>query len=84
MAFFVLWRLPWQGSQAHGRAGKTRAVMQKTMATSVEQLCEELHEEFAQYMQEVKNIPARARPHYDELRHKSRRLAMREGVRLLF
>ena len=51
------------------------------MATSVEQLCEELPEEFAQYMQEVKDIPSGVRPHYDELRHKFRRLAVREGVR---
>ncbi|KAK1050695.1 casein kinase I [Friedmanniomyces endolithicus] len=55
--------------------------MEKKMATSVEQLCEELPEEFAQCMQEVKDIPAGVRPHYDELRHKFRRLAVREGVR---
>ncbi|KAK1812543.1 casein kinase I [Friedmanniomyces endolithicus] len=81
MVFFVLGRLPWQGLQAYGRGEKTRAVMEKKMATSAEQLCEELPEEFAQYMQEVKDIPAGVRPHYDELRHKFRRLAVREGVR---
>ncbi|TKA64222.1 hypothetical protein B0A55_11579 [Friedmanniomyces simplex] len=80
MAFFLLGRLPWQGLQAHGRGEKNRAVMEKKMATSAEQLCEELPEEFAQYLQEVKHIPAGVRPHYDELRHKFRRLAVREGV----
>ncbi|KAK1809306.1 casein kinase I [Friedmanniomyces endolithicus] len=80
MAFFARGRLPWQGLQAHGRGEKNRAVMEKKMATSVEQLCEELPEEFAQYMQEVKDIPSGVRPHYDELRHKFRRLAVREGV----
>jgi len=44
--------------------------MEKKMATSAEQLCEELPEEFAQYMQEVKDIPAGFRPHYEELRHR--------------
>ncbi|KAK4905116.1 hypothetical protein LTR49_025544 [Elasticomyces elasticus] len=80
MVFFVLGRLPWQGLQAHGREEKARAVMEQKMATSVEQLCEELPQEFAQYMQEVKNIPAGVRPDYDELRQRFRRLAVREGV----
>ncbi|TKA64678.1 hypothetical protein B0A55_10631 [Friedmanniomyces simplex] len=51
------------------------------MATSAEQLCEELPEEFAQYVQEVKDIPDGVRPHYEKLRQKFRRLAVREGVR---
>ncbi|KAK0839488.1 casein kinase I [Friedmanniomyces endolithicus] len=55
--------------------------MEKKMATSAEQLCDELPEEFAQYMQELKDIPAGVRPHYEELRQKFRRLAVREGVR---
>ncbi|KAK0953951.1 casein kinase I [Friedmanniomyces endolithicus] len=54
--------------------------MEKKMATSAEQLCDELPEEFAQYMQELKDIPAGVRPHYEELRQKFRRLAVREGV----
>ena len=81
MVFFLLGRLPWQGLQAHGRGEKNRAVMEKKMATSAEQLCDELPEEFAQYMQELKDIPAGVRPHYEELRQKFRRLAVREGVR---
>jgi len=48
MAFFVPGRLPWQGLQAHGRGEKNRAVMERKMATSAEQLCEELPDEFAQ------------------------------------
>ncbi|KAK0822892.1 serine/threonine protein kinase [Friedmanniomyces endolithicus] len=60
---------------------EARAVMEKKMATSAEQLREELPEEFAQYMQEVKDIPTGVRPHCEELRHKFRRLAVREGVR---
>ncbi|KAK1051658.1 casein kinase I [Friedmanniomyces endolithicus] len=56
MAFFARGRLPWQGLQAHGRGEKNRAVVEKKMATLMEQLCEELPEEFAQYMQEVKDI----------------------------
>ncbi|KAK5700334.1 casein kinase I, partial [Elasticomyces elasticus] len=54
--------------------------MEKKMATSAEQLCKELPEEFAQYMLEAKDIPAGARPHYEELRHKFRGVAVREGV----
>ncbi|KAK1050080.1 serine/threonine protein kinase [Friedmanniomyces endolithicus] len=82
MAFFVLGRLLWQGLQAHGRGEKHRAIMEKKMTTSTEQLCKELPEEFAQYMQEVKDIPDGVRPHHEELRHKFRRLAVREGVRI--
>ncbi|KAK1053626.1 casein kinase I [Friedmanniomyces endolithicus] len=81
MAFFLLGKLPWQCLQAHGRGEKNRAVMEKKMATSAEQLCEELPEEFAQYMQEVKDIPQGGRPHYEKLRHKFRRLAVKEGVK---
>ncbi|KAK1050698.1 hypothetical protein LTR74_016979 [Friedmanniomyces endolithicus] len=81
MAFFVPGRLPWQGLQAHGRGENNRAVMERKVATSAEQLFEELPDEFAQYMQEVKDIPAGVRPHYDDLRRKFRRLAVREGVR---
>ncbi|KAK1045895.1 casein kinase I [Friedmanniomyces endolithicus] len=49
MAFFARGRLPWQGLQAHGRGEKDRAVMEKKIATSVEQLYEELPEEFAKH-----------------------------------
>lgn len=51
------------------------------MATSAEQLCENLPEEFTQYMQEVKAIPNGGRPDYERLRRKFRSLAAMEGVR---
>ncbi len=56
-------------------------VMEKKMATSPEQLCEKLPKEFAEYMQEVQDIPNGGRPHYERFRHKFRNLARKEGVK---
>jgi hypothetical protein len=55
--------------------------MEKKIATTAEQLCEELPGEFAQYMQQVRKIPKGGRPHYGRFRQKFKRLAEREGVK---
>ncbi|KAK0268517.1 casein kinase I [Friedmanniomyces endolithicus] len=81
LVFFRLGKLPWQGLPVHGRAKKNCAIMEKKIVTSAELLCEELHEEFAQYMQEVKDIPKGVRPLHGGFRQKLRRLANREGVK---
>ncbi|KAK3669528.1 Casein kinase I isoform epsilon [Recurvomyces mirabilis] len=81
IAFFLLGKLPWQGLQSHGREEKNRVVMEKKIATSPEQLCEKLPAEFAEYMQEVQDVPNGGRPHYERFRHKFRELARKEGVK---
>jgi hypothetical protein len=81
MVFFLLGRLPWQGLNVRGRGEKNRAVMEKKMTTSADQLCETLPVEFAQYMQEVKAISDGDRPDYERLRWQFRVLATKEGIR---
>ena len=81
MVFFLLGRLQWQGLNVHGRGEKNRAVMEKKMTISADQLCEKLPEEFGQYMQEVKAIPDGGRPDYVRLRQQFQILAAKEGVR---
>ncbi|KAK0247706.1 casein kinase I [Friedmanniomyces endolithicus] len=81
LVFLRLGKFPWQGLPVHGRAKKTRAIIEKKILMSAELLCVELYEEFAQYVQEVKDIPKGVRPLYGGFRQKLRRLAKREGVR---
>lgn len=81
LVFFALGKLPWQGLHAHGRKEKIRAVMEGKIATSAEQLCEKLPEEFTQYMQEIKAILSGGHPDYNRLRSRFRGLAATEGVK---
>ncbi|KAK0258867.1 casein kinase I [Friedmanniomyces endolithicus] len=81
LVFFCLGKLPWQSLPAHNRGERNRAIMEKKIATTAEQLCEELPGELAQYMQQVRKIPEGGRPHYGWFRQKFRRLAEREGVK---
>jgi len=79
---FSAWeKCPWQSLPVHSREERNRAIMEKRIATTAEQLCEELPGEFAQYMQQVRKTPKEGRPHYGRFRQKFGRLGEREGVK---
>ncbi|KAK1089038.1 casein kinase I [Friedmanniomyces endolithicus] len=81
IAFFLLGETAMARLASSRQRRKNRVVMEKKMATSPEQLCEKLPKEFAEYMQEVQDIPNGGRPHYERFRHKFRNLARKEGVK---
>ncbi|KAK1048044.1 casein kinase I [Friedmanniomyces endolithicus] len=50
LVFFCQGKLPWQSLPVHNKEERNRAFLEEKMATTAEQLCEELPGEFAQYM----------------------------------
>ena len=79
MLYFVLGSLPWQGLKAPTREQKNRLVLEKKQTTSVAELCGDLPQEFAIYMNYVRDLRHENKPDYGYLRRFFRNLFLRQG-----
>lgn len=78
--YFAKGKLPWQRVKAPNGNEKDRLVMEKKVALSVEALCEELPQEFAQYMRSVKSLRQGGSPDFVMLRKLLREVAWRHNM----
>ncbi|KAG5980968.1 hypothetical protein E4U55_003449 [Claviceps digitariae] len=67
LVYFARGRLPWQGLKAVHDEARAEAVRKKKLETSPEELCQDLPDEFAQYMKYTRNLAPTARPDYGYL-----------------
>lgn len=79
MVYFLQGQLPWQGLKG-SRRDKATLVMEKKQTAVVEELCEGLPVEFAEYMSNVRSLHRQETPNYAEMRENFRQLACKEGV----
>ena len=68
MLYFMLGSLPWQGLKAPTQEQKYGLVLEKKQTISVAELCGDLPQEFAIYMNYVRNLRHENKPNYGYLR----------------
>ena len=78
MLYFMLGSLPWQGLKAPTWKQKYRLVLEKKQTTSVAELCGDLPQEFAIYMNYVRNLRHEDKPDYGYLQRIFRNLFRRQ------
>jgi casein kinase I family protein HRR25 len=78
MLYFMLGSLPWQGLKTPTREQRYRLVLEKKQTTSVAELCGNLPQEFAIYMNYVRNLRHEDKPDYGYLRRIFRNLFRRQ------
>ena len=79
LMYFMRGSLPWQGLPAKTKKEKYEKIRDKKLATTVESLCKGHYEEFAQYMEYVRNLKFEDRPDAQLLRKLFKDLFYRLG-----
>src|SRR6266700_6002673 len=68
LVYFLRGSLPWQGLKAPERKQKDKLILEKKRATSIEQLCDGLPKEFAEYFHHIRSLGFEDPPRYPYLR----------------
>jgi hypothetical protein len=71
--------LPWQGVPARTDEERRAMIKAKKMEISVEELCEGLPDEFAQYIKDCRALKFKEKPNYAQLRSSFKRLFRSKG-----
>lgn len=66
--YFLKGSLPWQALQAPNRQEKYRLILELKQKTGMDELCMDLHPEFATYMHYLRHMENPDRPDYAHLR----------------
>ncbi|ELT94057.1 hypothetical protein CAPTEDRAFT_163712 [Capitella teleta] len=73
-------RLPWQGVRCSSHAEKLAEIARRKLNTPLEELCEGLPKEFAEYLHFVRHLKQHDVPDYNQIRAFFRGLAVKEGI----
>ena len=79
MLYFLNGRLPWQGLRSDTKQQKYRLIMEQKARTSLDDLCNDVPNEFKKYMAYVRALDFGAKPDYSRLRRMFRDLFVRRG-----
>jgi len=82
LLYFLRGSLPWQGLKASTRKKRYQCIRDVKRSTSISTLCEELPQEFVQYLQYCQALQFFDRPDYNYLREAFRNLFIRLGYKL--
>lgn len=77
--YFLKGRLPWQGLRAESKQQKYQLIMDRKAGISLDELCNDVPEEFRKYMAYVLALDFGAEPDYSRLRRMLRDLFVRRG-----
>jgi len=77
LVYFCKGSLPWQGLQACDDQGRFKLITETKMSISVERLCQELPNEFRDYLNYCKGLQFEEEPDYDFLRGLFKQLALK-------
>ena len=80
--YFLRGSLPWQGLRASNKKDKYQKIMERKMATPIEQLCRGFPPEFVTYLDYCKSLRFEDRPDHPFLRRTLKDLFFREGYQL--
>ncbi|KAK8888969.1 hypothetical protein M9Y10_033710 [Tritrichomonas musculus] len=72
-------KLPWQGLQARDNNQKLEKILNMKRKTSIDELCDGLPHQFADYLKMVRKLGFEDEPHYSEYRHMFRQLFINSG-----
>ena len=73
-------RLPWQGIQCSSHAEKLAEIGRRKLNTPLDQLCEGIPREFAEYIHFIRHLKHHDVPDYNQMRAFFRELAAKEGI----
>lgn len=79
LIYFLKGKLPWQGLPGKNRKEKINNILSVKAGISVEDLCDEVPYEFADYLSRVKKLHFTEEPNYSQYREMFRELFIREG-----
>jgi serine/threonine protein kinase len=79
LVYFLRGHLPWQALQATTKAEKNQEILECKINTLAETLCEGLPEEFALYLNYVRNLQFDEKPDYSFLRKIFKDLFIKQG-----
>lgn len=77
--YFLKGYLPWMGITENDSNHKNAAILQKKQCITVDELCEGLPHEFAQYLKEVRKLKFSEEPKYSAYRQLFRDLFIKQG-----
>jgi hypothetical protein len=81
LIYFARGSLPWQGLKAETEAELKEKIRQKKASMSGKELCRDLPDEFANYIDYIRSLPYGRKPDYVHLRAKFRQLFSKKGVK---
>lgn len=73
--------LPWQGIKAETKQLRNDRIKAKKVATTIEELCDGVPEELAEYLATCRNLEFDEEPPYDDLRNLMREALMNRGYK---
>lgn len=76
--------LPWEGLSGQNKEEKYKKILEKKIATSVEELCENIPEEIKVYINYIRALRFEEKPDYMYLKHLFNQIFEREGYTLDF
>ncbi|CDW82840.1 casein kinase [Stylonychia lemnae] len=74
LVYFLKGQLPWQGLATRNTIDKTEQIREKKMNTTIEELTEDLDEEFKQYFTYIRSLAFEDKPDYQYLRNLFKKL----------
>lgn len=74
IVYFIRGSLPWQGIKGHNQTTRDQLVLEQKQKISTAELCEGLPDEFATYLDYVRNLRYHDKPDYNYLRQTFRDL----------
>ncbi|KAG8157553.1 hypothetical protein KVR01_012595 [Diaporthe batatas] len=81
LVYFARGSLPWQGLQAETDAELKDKIGEMKASMSVKELCRDLPDEFAEYIDYTRSLPYGKKPDYNRLQTRFRRLFTRMGFK---
>jgi casein kinase 1 len=80
LVYFVKGALPWQGLKAQTKKQKYEKILERKLATPIEQLCRGMPGEFAAFLHYCKSLRFDDQPDYGYLKKIFRELFIRQGM----
>ena len=77
--YFLKGYLPWMGITENDATNKNAAILHKKQSIKIDELCEGLPVEFAQYLKFVRKLKFAEQPNYSEYRQLFRNLFIKQG-----
>ena len=80
LIYFALGKLPWQGNNQGTKSERVRKISERKLITSIEKLCKDLPEEFANYLYYCRSLKFEERPDYVSLKKLFKDMIIRSNL----
>ena len=84
LMYFANGSLPWQGLKKNDNEDQTALIGDSKFCTSVDKLCQGLHDNFKKYLIACKNLKFDEKPDYESLRNYFKQIATEKHINLAY